>query len=226
MLFCSHCGRQLTIGTEKFCPNCGQDLKKGGVESTTINHNVDSIRIEGTGGDVFGVGGSGNIVGKNVVVGSGTINVSQQSVLTDTKVSYIEFDVKSTIYDEILDRIASLINVKLKEDYHDVIPFIFPNNFNEWRHKTKLLLYGKSGCGKSRTIFEIVKSNLKNFGKIYILNPQGHEKKLIAISELIRNVKENDAIIWDNFPIGLEEAGLIEKGLEALSRVQSSKCKK
>src|ERR1051326_7712923 len=85
MPFCSSCGQQLTIGTEKFCPNCGQDLKKEGgeAEATITNHNVrDSINIQGTGGGVFGVGvrGSGNIIGKNIVVGSGTINVSQQEL--------------------------------------------------------------------------------------------------------------------------------------------------
>jgi uncharacterized Zn ribbon protein len=84
MPFCSNCDQQLTIGTEKFCPNCGQDLKKeGGAEATTTNLNPrDSINIQGAGGDVFGVGvrGSGNVIGKNVVVGSGTINVSQQEL--------------------------------------------------------------------------------------------------------------------------------------------------
>jgi predicted nucleic acid-binding Zn-ribbon protein len=87
MPFCSNCGQQLTIGNEKFCPNCGQDLKKGGgaeAAATTTNHNNvrDSINIQDTGGDVFGVGvrGSSNIIGKNIVVGSGTINVSQQEL--------------------------------------------------------------------------------------------------------------------------------------------------
>jgi hypothetical protein len=37
------------------------------------------INISGTHGDVFGVGvsGSGNIIGKNIVIGSGTINVNE-----------------------------------------------------------------------------------------------------------------------------------------------------
>jgi zinc-ribbon domain len=81
MTFCSNCGQQLTVGTEKFCPNCGQDLKKG--EAVTANDNSgDSVNIHDTKGDVFGVGvrGSGNIIGKNIVVGSGTINVSQQEL--------------------------------------------------------------------------------------------------------------------------------------------------
>jgi zinc-ribbon domain len=83
MPFCSNCGQQLTIGTEKFCPNCGQDLKKGGGAEATTNHNVrDSINIQGAGGDVFGIGvrGSGHVIGKNVVVGSGTISINEQQL--------------------------------------------------------------------------------------------------------------------------------------------------
>jgi hypothetical protein len=87
MKFCSDCGQQLTTGTENFCPNCGQDLKKGGVRGggeATLEpeENRSGINISGTQGDVMGVGfsGSGSIIGKNIVVGSGTINVSQQEL--------------------------------------------------------------------------------------------------------------------------------------------------
>ena len=87
MKFCSECGQQLTTGTENFCPNCGQDLKKGGVrgggEATLeLEENRSGVNISGTQGDVMGVGvsGSGNVIGKNIVVGSGTINVSQQEL--------------------------------------------------------------------------------------------------------------------------------------------------
>jgi hypothetical protein len=48
MNFCSECGHELTTGTEKFCPNCGQDLKKGGIRggeahSGTINVNQQEL---------------------------------------------------------------------------------------------------------------------------------------------------------------------------------------
>ena len=79
MPFCSNCGQQLTVETEKFCSNCGQNLKTGGVTKDNIG---DSINIQGTGGSVIGAGvrGSGNIIGENIVVGSGTINLSQQEL--------------------------------------------------------------------------------------------------------------------------------------------------
>ena len=85
MMFCSECGQQLATGYEKFCPNCGQDLKKGGVKEQAKlepEEKRSGINISGTQGDVIGTGfsGSGNIIGKNIVVGSGTINISQQEL--------------------------------------------------------------------------------------------------------------------------------------------------
>jgi tetratricopeptide (TPR) repeat protein len=85
-IFCSECGQQLTTGTEKFCPNCGQGLMKGGLrgrEATSeTEENRSGINISETHGDVIGTGfsDSGNVIGKNIVVGSGTINVSQQEL--------------------------------------------------------------------------------------------------------------------------------------------------
>ena len=85
MKYCPDCGEHLILGTEKFCPNCGQDLTKGEVrEEGTLEpeENRRGINISGTQRDVIGFGfsGSGNIIGKNIVVGSGTINVSQQEL--------------------------------------------------------------------------------------------------------------------------------------------------
>jgi hypothetical protein len=86
MKYCSNCDQQLVLGTENFCPNCGQDLNKGGLREGEVmlepeenRRGLNTSRIQG---HVMGVGfsGSGNIIGKNVVVGPGTINVSQQGL--------------------------------------------------------------------------------------------------------------------------------------------------
>ena len=79
MKFCSECGQELTTGTENFCPNCGQNLKKGGESTLEPEENRRGINISGTQGDIIGTGFSGpsNIIGKNIVVGSGTINVAE-----------------------------------------------------------------------------------------------------------------------------------------------------
>jgi len=79
MKFCPECGFQSTTGSEKFCPSCGYDINKG---ESRVDHDRSSVKIENTGGDVYGVAvsGSGNIIGKNVVIGSGTINVSENQL--------------------------------------------------------------------------------------------------------------------------------------------------
>jgi predicted nucleic acid-binding Zn-ribbon protein len=75
MKFCPECGTQFTTGTEKFCPNCGYNVNKG-VAITSEESNKNSIHIERTGGDVFGVGvsGSGNIIGKEITINKTTYN--------------------------------------------------------------------------------------------------------------------------------------------------------
>jgi hypothetical protein len=102
MTFCHYCGHQLTLSTEKFCPNCGQNLG----DRTGAIGNKDSINISGNQGDVFGVGfsGSGNIVGKNIVVGSGTINVSKQELA----------NISDNEYKKALQNFSESINQQIK----------------------------------------------------------------------------------------------------------------
>jgi len=75
MAFCFNCGHQLVTSTEKFCSSCGQNLNDR-------TNSKSSTNISGNQGDVIGVGfsGSGNIIGKNIVVGSGTINANQTEI--------------------------------------------------------------------------------------------------------------------------------------------------
>jgi len=63
--FCHECGYHLPVGTEKFCPDCGQNLGEKGAAGT---RDITSVGINDTKGDVFGAGitGSGNIIGKEV----------------------------------------------------------------------------------------------------------------------------------------------------------------
>jgi len=80
MTFCSNCGSQLTSGTEKFCPQCGYGLSKGERgEDLKSAENTRGINISGTQGDLMGVGfsGDGNIIGKNITVGSVGIGEQQ-----------------------------------------------------------------------------------------------------------------------------------------------------
>ena len=64
------------------------------------------INISGTHGDVFGVGvsGSGNIIGKNIVIGDGTITVSEQRLT----------EIQNNEYAQSLKAFSETINEQLK----------------------------------------------------------------------------------------------------------------
>src|SRR5690348_4680605 len=64
MPFCHQCGFNLTLGIEKFCPNCRFKLQKNGQNGG----NDDGINITDNKGDVIGTGftGSGNFIGKEI----------------------------------------------------------------------------------------------------------------------------------------------------------------
>jgi tetratricopeptide (TPR) repeat protein len=64
MTFCHYCGHKLSLGTERFCPQCGTNLQ------AVITHTKSgtSTNIGNTSGDLIGAGvsGSGNIIGKEI----------------------------------------------------------------------------------------------------------------------------------------------------------------
>ena len=62
MKYCHNCGYKLTSGTEKFCPNCRQNLTQ------LISEYDKKVSIHDTGRDVIGtnVSGSGNFIGREI----------------------------------------------------------------------------------------------------------------------------------------------------------------
>jgi RNA helicase len=73
-----------------------------------------------------------------------------------------------------------------------------------------LLIYGPSGSGKSRIVFEIIKDKKNvldtSVEKVYIINPRqktGEKTGRTTLIDLLNQVTENDIIVWDNFPTDL-----------------------
>jgi hypothetical protein len=88
--------------------------------------------------------------------------------LTDEyQISYDVIKFNEYTRDELLDKIATAINVKLY-DNEDRLLFFAPIRFENWKSKNKLMLSGVNGCGKSRNIIEIVKSSSNDIRNIYI----------------------------------------------------------
>jgi hypothetical protein len=177
----------------------------------------DEIYINRVEGDVIGVGvsGSGNIIGKN-------ITVYQQSI-DSARIPYNIIEVNSSNTMQSLQQLATYINLKLYEKNQELIPFIPPNEYEKWKETDKLLLYGRSGSGKSRTMFEIIKDKIPKFDHVYVISPHNLAESVhdeTSISNLVSKMGENDIIIWDNFPDGFLQGEInVDHGLEILMAV-------
>jgi hypothetical protein len=129
---------------------------------------------------------------------------------------------------DLLQKIATIVNVQLAMEGSETLPFVSFINFDTAKHSDKLFLYGPSGCGKSRAIFELVKENLGDFKKIYFINPRntvGTESGRIKLLDLIGKLQQDDGVVWDNFPDDLVKRDL-ESARDVLEMVSSRNVKR
>lgn len=59
-------------------------------------------------------------------------------------------------------------------------------------------MYGRSDCGKSRVIYEIIKERLASINRVFIINPRplvGIESHRIGLSKLMNELTAKDAVI-------------------------------
>src|SRR5437016_1646547 len=73
---------------------------------------------------------------------------------------------------DILQKIAVSINVQLLSEDGQYFPFVPFYEFDNTKHEDKVFLFGTTGCGKSRTVYEIIKERMSSFENIYIFNPK------------------------------------------------------
>jgi ABC-type uncharacterized transport system fused permease/ATPase subunit len=90
------------------------------------------------------------------------------------EVSFATLTIDSSKNNEIIQKIATTINVQLStiEAGQNLLPFAAPKAFENATRQDKLFIHGASGCGKSRAIFEIIKDKMEGTEKIYIINPR------------------------------------------------------
>jgi len=121
-------------------------------------------------------------------------------------VPYIRIDVDQKADTEA--RIVAAMNAQLELD-GSKIPFVLPRDLaGKMMSCKKVVLYGASGCGKTRCLFEMLRSELPR--RIYIINPKGIPEDAISRAHLVGILEEcsnedDNAIVWDNFPEGLEQ---------------------
>ena len=129
---------------------------------------------------------------------------------------------------QILQAIATAINVQLTLDEQDHIPFVPPNDFDLVNSQDRFFCYGPSGCGKSRIIFELAKIKLdEKIERIYIINPRQALDTNIQHANLMQLSYQftcHDVVVWDNFPDGLRKKDT-DSGKIALEIISSSTAK-
>lgn len=104
--------------------------------------------------------------------------------------------------EQTLNDIATSINVQLKFENWE-IPFVPYKEYEDVKSQDKSFIYGRSGCGKSRVIYEIIKERLPSFNRVIIINPRplvGLESHRMGLSKLTRELSSDDAVLWNNFP--------------------------
>lgn len=139
------------------------------------------------------------------------------------KVSYAIIEVEQDRLEECLLKIATMLNVQLSQA-GSPIPFIPFDGFERLNRK-KLFLYGISGVGKSRAIYELVKARISTFKKIFMLNPRIIFQEKSDEDELYKITNQasvNDALVWDNFPNDLIRRRFSD-ATEALEIIRSSR---
>lgn len=150
---------------------------------------------------------------------------NQQLEMEPNEITYSVIDIESNekqINQETISKLASSINVRLSVDGNQNFPFIEFENFDSLEYEEKIFLYGTSGSGKSRALFELIKKGMDNSRKIYIINPRnnvGDESGRIPLRELMSKINSEDTVVWDNFPDDLirRDAENSKRVLELLS---------
>lgn len=120
------------------------------------------------------------------------------------EVTYAIINVGGNVTDgETVHKLSSAINVRLSLEGNQNFPFIQFDNFDSLQYEEKVFLYGTSGSGKSRALFELVKKGIEDIHRIYVINPRnnvGDESGRIPLRELVDKINAADVIVWDNFP--------------------------
>ena len=123
--------------------------------------------------------------------------------------------------EELLQKIADTINVQLTlEGEH--LPFVPFNGFHRIKREDKVLLYGRSGCGKSRGMFEIIREKIGRYKRVYIINPRNPVAKESGRTNLFwlaEKFGKEDLVLWDDFPddLVMRDMGAAVKALQTIS---------
>jgi class 3 adenylate cyclase/CheY-like chemotaxis protein len=121
----------------------------------------------------------------------------------NVEVSFSVFAVNRGEVADVIEKIATAINVQMYLDREVAIPFVNFNFFEQAILADKLFFYGPSGSGKSRIMIEILMQRLGTLDNVYVINPRNatdESSSRTSLLDLINKFGPNDAVVWDNFP--------------------------
>src|SRR5215208_7191648 len=153
---------------------------------------------------------------------------TMESELIETPYLVLEVSNRESSYphDVLIQKIASMINVQIMLNNED-IPFVQFNGYESLGNKKKIFLYGRSGCGKSRAMLELIREALSTtssyYDKIYIINPRnaaGQDLASTNVRSLTTRFTHRDLVLWDNFPDQLIRRDF-ETAIRALELISS-----
>ncbi len=147
------------------------------------------------------------------------------------EISYLKF---ANVFKEdpsiMSQKIAAAINVQLTLPDGSEIPFVAFNGFSNALNEDKVYIYGPSGSGKSRTIYELIKPKVTNLNNIFIINPRNTvtdasaELGRMDLYDLVGLFSDNDAVVWNNFPDDMVKKDF-DSGRKALEIISSKNIK-
>ncbi|EGG42053.1 Hypothetical protein Nlim_1068 [Candidatus Nitrosarchaeum limnium SFB1] len=152
-------------------------------------------------------------------------STNQQLEIELNEVTYAVINVKkngNVVDNKIIEKLSSAVNVRLFLEGDQDFPFIKFDNFDSLDYEEKIFLYGTSGSGKSRALFELIRNVLSEIKRIYIINPRNNiadEYGKIPLRELLEKINSDDIVVWDNFPDDLirRDVTNVKRILELLS---------
>jgi ABC-type uncharacterized transport system fused permease/ATPase subunit len=97
-----------------------------------------------------------------------TVGALRKEEDEQVEASFTTLTIDHSNNNEIIKKIATIINVQLSttEGGRNLLPFASPKAFEKAIRQDKLFIYGASGCGKSRAMFEIIKDKMEGTEKI------------------------------------------------------------
>ena len=212
MTFCHQCRFKLTLGTEKFCPNCGTDLQQQQKGAGGIREN-NSVTVSRTKGDVIGTGVSGN---QNVIskeLGSYTrqgniIHFHVNSISSGLFEKIIKVDVTSAKSGDIVDNKKIQETITAKQQTSHLLEEINKIENKEGGTEIEEIKVGHLQVSKKELVLKelILKGNEHAY--------KGQHKEAMTWYDKALEIDPNYGVAWTSKALSLYSQGKYKEAIK------------